>query len=79
MKILEDVVEQEVNAWQGSFAYELCPYPPAIFDHKLFQCSGVKYGLTNVIWRQVDREHIEKPAVVCPERETDALLLTRPE
>ena len=59
------------GARQQSFAHELCSYLPALFDHKLFLCSEAKSKLADAIWRQVDSEHIESPAVVCPQCETD--------
>ena len=54
-----------------SLCYELWSYPFALFDHKLFQRSGAKSKLADAIWMQVDLEHIEKPAVVFPQRETN--------
>ena len=62
---------QTDEARQEAFSYELCSYPPALFDHKLFQRSGAKSELADAIWRQVDLEHIEKPAVVFPQRGTN--------
>ena len=62
---------QTDEARQEAFSYELCSYPPTHFDHKLFQCSGAKSELADAIWRQVDLEHIEKPAAVFPQRETN--------
>ena len=60
---------QTDEARQEAFSYKLWSYSPALFDHKLFQRSGVKSELA--IWRQVDLEHIEKPAVVFPQHETN--------
>ena len=62
---------QTDEARQEAFSYELCSYPPALYDHKLFQRSGVNSELADDIWRQVDLEHIEKPAVVFPQHETN--------
>ena len=62
---------QTDEARQKASSYELCSYPPALFDHKLFQRSGAKSELADAIWRQVDLEHIEKPAVVFPQHETN--------
>ena len=55
---------------QESFAYELCSNPPALSDHELFHCSGAGNELADAIWRKVDSEHTEKPAIVCTQRET---------
>ena len=59
------------GASQESFAYELCSNPPALSDHKLFHCSGAKSEFADAIWRQVDLEYTEKPAIICTQRETD--------
>ena len=59
------------RAGQESFTYKLCSYPPVFFDHRLLWCSEAKSELADAIWRQVDSEHVEKPAVVCRQCETD--------
>ena len=51
------------GARKESFANEGCSYPPVPVDHKLLQCSGAKSKLADAIWRQVDSEHKDKPAV----------------
>ena len=68
--VLHDILAV-LKARQEAFSYELCSYSPALFDHKPTQRSGAKSGLADAIWRQVDLEHIEKPAVVFPQRETN--------
>ena len=59
------------DARQESFAYNICSCTPALFDRKLFQCSGAKSELADAIWRLGDSEHIQKPTVVCPQHKTD--------
>ena len=68
--VLHDILAV-LKARQEAFSNELCSYPPALFDHKPIQCSGAMSELADAIWRQVDLEHIEKPSVVFPQRETN--------